>query len=157
MLTTVLSFLISVVVIGLVAWYALWGAPRKALTNVYGFDCFALMWAKHPLTSGSPMYPALVWMGVFTVAGVLLPLVTDGTAYFRSPAGLVVTLNFTILIPCLLGVYMYLLRAADTFFAPSVLTSLGLSTRCEVQKEPGASGVGGATWIASATGRRWRR
>ncbi len=77
------------------------------------------------------IYTTMLWFGISVVFGVILPWGLDSYSFkwVEQTYGMLLTLDYTITVPILVGVYAYFIRSSLVFFRSSVLSSLGLKKK----------------------------
>jgi len=70
----------------------------------------------------------IVWMSISALLGILLPFISKSNdlSWFGKPVGLLITFNYTVIVPMLVGSYVGLIKNSKKFFKKENLNSLGI-------------------------------
>lgn len=72
----------------------------------------------------------LIWFSLSALLGIVFPLMAqDDLNWFNERNGLLITLDYTLFVPALVGAYISLCRKSEEFFSPATLEENGLAWR----------------------------
>jgi hypothetical protein len=118
---------IGIVLILIIAFYG-YEAIKRRFANTH--DCFAgNMLAGN--SRNAEIFWFMIWFLVSAILGVMVPFVSNNgdLAWYNHPnhkVGVLITFNYTFIVPMLVGAYVGLLRETNEFFDEDNLRELGI-------------------------------
>lgn len=118
-----LTALVLAAVLGFLVWY------RRKISvpcaNVWGADPIGMAFAEYRIPLSGPLVACVTWL-VISTAISLSPMLTGRGTYLLHPVQALVTLNYCLAVPILVGVYVYMVRAFGHFEANRIKAGCGL-------------------------------
>lgn len=79
--------------------------------------------------AGAAWRIGLLWFFVSIVTNLVIPVIESGTEFLWKLDQLIQAINYSVAVPSLFGVYIYLVKALERFLSLDNLTRLGLTFR----------------------------
>lgn len=119
---TVSSLLLTAAVLAVSAIVFLYNAKKNVLpaANVGGADLFTMMFVENRSRWSDPVVAGAGWLCISMVVGFGLPVLSGNGPFVLAPSQLVATINYCLVVPLLVGSYVFLLRSLGHFGAKRV-------------------------------------
>ena len=139
-----LSLALTLIVVGGIAVVRRYLQRRpRSTVRVPGCDLLARTALEWVPVRNVPSAAVVLWITISFVLGIVFPYLyqrisnsTESCFFFQNPYGLLTSLNYTVMVPILLGSYLLLLSTASRLLETSQLKQLGLA-RQSTWRAPG--------------------